>query len=163
MVVFHHFWRFFQKTVKMGGFHHFLLVKTAHAVQRMLRLNPGNLLKVNFNNNLVEQATRVVDHNSFQLPDTSNLHFHGPFISGELPSDDVTMGIPAGDSYQYQTVFPEEHMPGTFWIHPHYHGSTTLQVSGGTAAALIVNDPVGFLPSQVENAEEYREVFKNIN
>ena len=73
------------------------------------------------------------------------------------------MGISAGDAYQYQTVFPEEHMPGTFWIHPHYHGSTTLQVSGGTAAALIVDDPVGYLPSQVENAEEYRKVFKNIN
>ena len=128
-----------------------------------LRLDAGDLLKVNFNNNLVQQTTRVVQHNAFQTPDTSNLHFHGPFISGELPSDDVTMAVPAGQSYQYQTVFPVEHMPGTFWIHPHYHGSTSLQVSGGTAAALIVNDPAGYLPTEIESARELVMVIQHFD
>ena len=46
-----------------------------------LRLNPGDRLKVFFENNLEEQATAVENHNAYQLPDTSNLHFHGPYIS----------------------------------------------------------------------------------
>ena len=120
-----------------------------------LRVNAGDRLKVFFENQMEEQATAVENHNAYQLPDTSNLHFHGPYISGELPSDDVTMGLHAGESYQYDTMFPEEHMPGTHWIHPHYHGSTSLQVSGGAAATLIVNDPAGSLPAQIENADEY--------
>lgn len=124
-----------------------------------LRLEAGDRLKVFFENNLEEQATRVVQHNAYQTPDTSNLHFHGPYISGSLPSDDVTMGLHAGETYQYDTMFPAEHLPGTHWIHPHYHGSTSLQVSGGAAATLIVNDPAGFLPDQIANADEYRLVY----
>ena len=45
-------------------------------------------------------------------------------------------------------------MPGTHWMHPHYHGSTMLQVSGGTALAIIIEDPAGYLPAQVEEATE---------
>ena len=123
-----------------------------------LRVKAGTYMKVLFVNDLVAQNTSVHEHNAYQSPDTSNLHFHGPFISGELPSDDVTQGISPGDSYQYLTTFPEEHMPGTFWIHPHYHGSTTIQVSGGAAATLIVDDPEGYLSDQVANATEYRKV-----
>ena len=48
----------------------------------------------------------------------------------------------------------KDHMPGTHWLHPHRHGSTALQVGGGAASALIVEDPPGTLPSEVEGAPE---------
>lgn len=45
-------------------------------------------------------------------------------------------------------------MPGTFWMHPHRHGSTTLQLGGGALSAIIVEDEPGSLPQPVEGATE---------
>ena len=45
----------------------------------------------------------------------------------------------------YQTSLPDDHMAGTHWLHPHRHGSTALQVAGGAALALIVEDAPGTL------------------
>ena len=128
-----------------------------------LRISAGGYMEVNYFNNLQQQETSVEAHNFFQTPDKSNLHFHGPFISGSLPSDDVTMGVEPQNGYDYKTTFPEEHLPGTHWIHPHYHGSTTLQVAGGASAVLIVDDPVGYLPAQVENARELIFLINHFN
>jgi FtsP/CotA-like multicopper oxidase with cupredoxin domain len=36
---------------------------------------------------------------------------------------------------------------GTFWYHPHHHGSTALQVGGGAAGVLIVEDEDGKVPA----------------
>lgn len=43
---------------------------------------------------------------------------------------------------------------GTHWIHPHRHGSGTIQVAGGAASVLIVEDEAGDVPPEVANAEE---------
>jgi len=45
-------------------------------------------------------------------------------------------------------------MPGTHWHHAHSHGSTALQVGSGNAAAIIVKDPLGYLPSDIANAKD---------
>ncbi|MGE3594205.1 MAG: multicopper oxidase domain-containing protein [Dehalococcoidia bacterium] len=37
---------------------------------------------------------------------------------------------------------PQPHPPGTFWYHPHCHGSTHMQVSSGMAGFLIVEGDV---------------------
>ena len=83
--------------------------------------------------------------------------------SGELPSDDVTLKIPPGDSYQYESFFPANHAPGTHWIHPHVHGSSLLQVGGGAAMALIVEDEPGAVPPEVEEAEDVLLVVQNVD
>jgi FtsP/CotA-like multicopper oxidase with cupredoxin domain len=121
----------------------------------ILRLNAGDTLRILFRNELQLQDGAVSGaDNEFTDPDHSNLHFHGGHVSGELPSDDIRMAVAPGDEYQYETVFPENHMPGTHWIHPHVHGSSALQLGGGAAMSFIVNDPADFLPTQVEDAEE---------
>jgi FtsP/CotA-like multicopper oxidase with cupredoxin domain len=33
---------------------------------------------------------------------------------------------------------PEDHPAGTFWYHPHKHGSTSIQVGSGMAGALVI-------------------------
>ena len=38
--------------------------------------------------------------------------------------------------------------------HPHVHGSSSLQVGGGAASALIVMDPPGYLPEIIESAQD---------
>jgi len=45
-------------------------------------------------------------------------------------------------------------MGGTFWMHPHRHGATAIQVGGGANSVIIVEDEPGTLPSEVENARE---------
>lgn len=112
-----------------------------------LRLSPGDSLSIKFINRLQSQLqSRDFVHNSISAPDETNLHFHGLHVIGELPSDDTTHVIRAGESYDYVTQLPADHMPGTHWIHPHRHGSSALQVAGGASLALIVDDPPGFLP-----------------
>lgn len=68
-------------------------------------------------------------------------------MPGDVPSDSVTRVIyPIGHGGPtrafYYTAIPAKHMPGTHWMHPHRHGSTTLQVGGGASAAIIVEDLV---------------------
>lgn len=118
-----------------------------------LRLKPGDVLRVEFQNKLEDQGLAYV-HNQFSAPDESNLHFHGLHISGELPSDDVTHVVKPGQIYKYETALPDNHMGGTHWMHPHRHGSSSLQTGGGAVSAVIVEDPPNTLPKQVEDAKE---------
>ena len=118
-----------------------------------LRIKAGDTLKLTFRNELPDQGIEHV-RNQFSSSDESNVHFHGLHVSGELPSDDVTKPVLPGSSYLYVTKLPDNHHPGTHWLHPHRHGSTALQVGGGAALAVIVEDPAGSLPAQVEGAPE---------
>ena len=116
-----------------------------------LLLAPGDNVTLTFVNTLPNQGAPYI-HNRFSAPDDSNLHFHGLFISGELPSDDSTLVVGPAQNYTYHIDIPSDHLPGTHWLHPHRHGSTALQVSGGAAAAVIVRDPPGFLPQHISDA-----------
>ncbi|KAL3926225.1 MAG: hypothetical protein SGBAC_013560 [Bacillariaceae sp.] len=118
-----------------------------------LRIKPGDTLNINFHNLLENRGLGYV-HNQYSAADETNLHFHGLHVSGELPSDDVTHVVGPGESYDYMTKLPDSHLPGTHWMHPHRHGSTTLQVGAGAASVIIVEDPKGFLPAQLADAPE---------
>lgn len=104
-----------------------------------LVLSAGDTLNVKFVNLLEDQGRPYVD-NQISAPDESNLHWHGLHVSGEAPSDDALLVIRPGETYDYTSVLPENHHPGLHWLHPHRHGSTTIQVGGGAAAAIIVRD-----------------------
>jgi len=119
-----------------------------------LRVDPGDTMRILFQNTLTQQANTNFGNNQFTKPDHSNLHFHGGHVSGELPSDDVRMDVAPQSQYQYITEFPGNHMPGTHWIHPHVHGSSTLQVGGGAAGTLIVKDPANYLPTEISSAQD---------
>lgn len=85
---------------------------------------------------------------------TTNLHTHGLHISSTAPSDDVSITIHPGESYDYVLDILKEHGAGTNWYHPHYHGSSTVQVSGGAVGSLIVEDDEGSLSPALEAMEE---------
>lgn len=82
---------------------------------------------------------------------TANLHTHGLHVTPNTPGDDIYIEIlPEGTDHKYVTSadihvgsFTNEytlvnHTPGTFWYHPHRHGSVAVQVASGAAGALIV-------------------------
>lgn len=58
--------------------------------------------------------------------------------------------------YADEYAIPCDHAGGTFWYHPHHHGSTALQMGGGAMGVLIVEDrqDVHDVPDQIINMPE---------
>ena len=88
---------------------------------KILRVNKGDRLKVNFKN---------------ALPTGSSVHWHGLAIRNDMDgvpgvtSPEVT----ANGSFRYDFTVPDS---GTYWFHPH----SGTQLDRGLYAPLIVDDP----------------------
>jgi FtsP/CotA-like multicopper oxidase with cupredoxin domain len=137
-----------------------------------LRLKPGDVLRLLLVNNLPGESAQELkaefdDENNLAhiiaTPhsfNTTNLHYHGLHVSpsskivdGEVvASDDVLIAVAPGTKQGYEVVLPKDHPTGTFWYHPHAHGSTAIQVGSGMAGALIVDDDASVVPKSVQAA-----------
>lgn len=49
-------------------------------------------------------------------------------------------------TYDYRFQLPADHPSGLYWYHPHYHGSTALQVVNGMAGLILVKGPIDAVP-----------------
>lgn len=78
---------------------------------------------------------------------TTNLHTHGLHVSPSGNSDNVLIAISPGEEFHYEIKIPTDHPPGTFWYHPHVHGSTALQVGSGMEGALIIEGDIDAVPA----------------
>jgi len=63
--------------------------------------------------------------------------------------------------YQVEIHIPLDHPAGTFWYHPHVHGSTAVQVSSGMEGALIIEGGLDTVPA-IKAAQEKILVFQQI-
>ena len=88
-----------------------------------LRVAPGDVLRVTLAND---------------LDATTNLHTHGLHVSPEGNSDNVFLIVEPGQSARYEYAIPADHPTGTFWYHPHHHGTVADQMFGGLFGALLV-------------------------
>eukprot|EP00984_Skeletonema_dohrnii_P027635 scaffold17263_cov147-Skeletonema_dohrnii-CCMP3373.AAC.4 len=132
-------------------------------IPRKTRPPPGGTMELELINCLHEPLG-FKEHNSFSAPNTTNIHTHGPHISGMPPGDDIFVNLGPDKSMHFEYKFPSNHMPGTHWIHPHFHGSTSLQVGQGVASLLIVDPPEDYpIPRQIKDMPEIRMMFQNIN
>lgn len=80
------------------------------------------------------------DHANHNVPhdfNTTNLHTHGWHVSPK--QDNIFRSVTEGQDSQYEYTL-DNHPAGTFWYHPHVHGSTAIQVASGSSGALIVED-----------------------
>ena len=104
---------------------------------------PGPVLKIAFANALSNEK-KIYDcgHKSPDVDVCTNLHTHGLHVSPKSPADNVLLKIPPLMSFKYKFEMPENHAPGTHWIHPHLHGSTAPQVKYGMVGALILKGEV---------------------
>lgn len=95
-----------------------------------LRIKPGDNVRVLLRNLLgpnIDQDTYT--DNTLHTPNTTNLHTHGLHISPHMPHDDVLMmSVEPGQENAYFYEILSEHYPGSFFYHPHDHGSTFVQV-----------------------------------
>jgi FtsP/CotA-like multicopper oxidase with cupredoxin domain/peroxiredoxin len=82
----------------------------------------------------------VIDNNSEQPYDlcTTNLHTHGLHVSPAGNADNVFVHINPQEDFTFEYTVPADHPSGTFWYHPHRHGSVAYQLSNSLAGALIV-------------------------
>lgn len=101
-----------------------------------IRAAPGQRLTIDLDNRL-EACTEAQRRDHLCFNDT-NLHTHGLWISPSGNSDNVMVSIAPGEKFRYQYDIPAEHPAGTFWYHPHRHGTGVVQVGSGMAGALIV-------------------------
>ena len=88
-----------------------------------LSVRPGDTVRVRLEN---------------ELDTATNLHTHGLHVSPEGNSDNVFRSVDPGTSAEYEYEVPVDHPTGTFWYHPHHHGTVADQVFGGLFGALLV-------------------------
>ncbi len=73
-----------------------------------------------------------------ELEDYTNIHTHGFHVSPSGNSDNIFLQVDSGTEFDYEYVLPENHVPGTFWYHPHAHGNTGEQVNAGLHGVIIL-------------------------
>jgi FtsP/CotA-like multicopper oxidase with cupredoxin domain len=119
-----------------------------------LRVRPGETLEIT-QVNALPPNTATTRHEDVNIPhhfNTLNLHTHGLHVDPEGESDNVfrafePVGTPGETATYRSTVdIPEGHSAGTFWYHPHHHGSTSTQVLNGMAGVLVVEGDVDEVP-----------------
>jgi FtsP/CotA-like multicopper oxidase with cupredoxin domain len=110
--------------------------KPGDFVAPTIRVAPGQRLDLDYVNRL-EPCTgkQQADHACFN---DTNIHTHGLWVSPSGASDNVLISIPPGGEHRYVYDIPADHPAGTFWYHPHRHGSGFVQVGSGMAGALVV-------------------------
>jgi len=115
---------------------------------------PGDRLSILIKNEL--QTPFGPDaFNKEHHPNNTNLHVHGLHVSPLPPGDAVFDTILApGQSSEFKYDILPGHSPGTYWWHPHYHGSADLQTGAGAAGGIIVLDPPGFLSPQLAAVQD---------
>ena len=96
-----------------------------------LRVRPGDRLRVTLRNGL-DQPT--------------NLHVHGLHVSPSGGSDNVFVMVDPGGEHVYEYQIPDDHPSGTFWYHPHHHGTVAEQVAAGMAGVIVIDDELDALP-----------------
>ncbi len=104
-------------------------------------LRPGDTFLFNLENQLPADDPSCVDHGDINIPhcfNTTNMHVHGLWVSPAGNSDNVLITLAPGAKFTHEYNIPADHPAGTFWYHPHTHGSTALQVSSGMGGPLII-------------------------
>jgi FtsP/CotA-like multicopper oxidase with cupredoxin domain len=105
-----------------------------------LQLLTGETARITLRNHLPVQPDCVSGRETDPLKcsNRTNLHSHGLWVNPSGNGDNVLLTINPNVDFQYEYNVPFDHPAGTFWYHPHRHGSTALQVASGMAGVLVV-------------------------
>jgi len=113
-----------------------------------IRVRAGDKVDLTLTNNLQDPDFEA-SINEFEKPNTTNLHTHGLHISSQEPQDNPFVRIPPQGGYTYSYELHPQQPAGTYWYHPHTHGSVHFQILSGMAGMLVVEDD----PDLAENKE----------
>ena len=119
-----------------------------------LRARPGDVLRIRLVNELPPNRDPLPhDHNLPNRLNTTNFHTHGLHVSPDGIADNVLRDMEPGQTYEIEVPIPASHPPGTYWYHPHRHGSANVHVASGMAGALILEGDFANVP-QIARARE---------
>ena len=149
-----------------------------------LRVRVGDLLRIKVFNNLPPNPPDPNPTKHLRYHNSTNLHTHGlhvypdiypepftppgqnqnlgtpPLVYGDFVVDDPEYGIQPGQTRQYEYRIRDDHPAGTYWYHPHLHGSSAMQVGSGMAGALIIEGPIDDV-AEIAAAQERVFVFQS--
>lgn len=112
-----------------------------------LRARPGDVLKIRLINDLPPNPDAIpLDGDLPHHFNSTNFHFHGGHVSPNGISDNVLRRMEPGQGYDIEIAIPEDHPAGTYWYHPHAHGSADVQMASGMAGALIIEGDFADVP-----------------
>jgi len=115
-----------------------------------LVVKPGDALSINLANDLPANP-EVQRTGAFPRdPYTMNLHTHGLSVSPLGISDNIFRRMEPGTANPIEVHVPRDHPRGTYWYHPHKHGSVTFQFLGGMAGFLMIQGGPGTLDALPE-------------
>jgi FtsP/CotA-like multicopper oxidase with cupredoxin domain len=124
---------------EIGGYRLSLRTYEGNIPGPTLRLRPGDTLRIRLVNELPPNSDAVpLD---MMLPhhfNTTNFHLHGLHVRPDGLSDNIFRSMEPGQSYDIEVAIPNDHTRGTYWYHPHHHGSADVQLTSGMAGALII-------------------------
>jgi FtsP/CotA-like multicopper oxidase with cupredoxin domain len=89
---------------------------------------------------------------------TTNLHTHGLHVSPAGNSDNVLLNIGPQTKFPYEINIPDDHPSGTFWYHPHRHGSTAVGVTSGGNGFLIIRGNRPYTPPTPRNPHPIADI-----
>ena len=111
------------KTIELAGVKLEALVFNGEYAGPVLRVRPGDLLKIRLQNHM----TQLV-----------NLHFHGSHASPLGQGDNIHAVVRPGEQFAYQLRIPRDQPPGLYWYHAHIHGEAEQQINRGLSGAMVV-------------------------
>ena len=112
-----------------------------------LRFRPGDVVEIELLNQLPAEPAVHEHGNGPHGLNTTNLHTHGLHVSPAGQSDNIFIEIPPGKGQRYRFEIPKNHPAGTYYYHPHKHGSTAVQLGNGMSGVLIVEGDVDEVPA----------------
>lgn len=122
-------------------------------IGRTLRVKAGDTIRLGLHNKLPYDPLQEIctsipteEDNTPRGFNVTNMHVHGVHVSPKSPADNIFTLVRFQESEQYIYNIPEDHPPGTYFYHAHFHGSVALQVASGMAGALIIEGPIDDVP-----------------
>ena len=114
--------------------------RESRVVGPTIRARPGDTVRMTLRNRLPPDPN-CDNEQRHDVPgcfNHINMHSHGLWVSPTGNSDNVLLNLPPGSDFQYEYNISLDHPAGTFWYHPHRHGSTAMQVASAMSGAFII-------------------------
>ncbi|MGK7872293.1 MAG: multicopper oxidase family protein [Xenococcaceae cyanobacterium] len=126
------------RRVNLGDRQAYLLSYNGQVPGPLLKAKPGDTVRIRFTNN---------------LPQPTNIHYHGLHIPPTGNADNIFLSIPSGETLTYEFTIPQSHPGGTFYYHPHRHGLVAEQVFGGLGGLFVIRGELDEIP-EIKAAQE---------
>lgn len=126
------------RTIDLNGQPATLMAYNGQVPGPRLEAKPGDTVRIRFTNN---------------LPEPTNIHYHGLNISHSGNADNVFISVEPGETFAYEFTIPDDHPAGTFWYHPHHHGFVADQVFAGLSGFFVVRGKLDEIP-EIKAASE---------